>query len=165
MLNQKWGKVKTSTRTWNRTRRNRTWKFEIPFAGLPTAWRNRKFLSTGDSSSEEKWAWASLQVISSKPCNVDYTLNDFHAANPIRIQDYSRIHFRFTRPAATHSMTSHIYSDLALHKIGTVVPRFWLRHDRRIVVAQISQQVLCALWARELAASEVNPIHRDACLE
>lgn len=52
-VNQKWGTVMTSTRTWNRTRRNRTWKFEIPFAGLPTARRNRKFLSTGDSSSED----------------------------------------------------------------------------------------------------------------
>lgn len=65
MLKQKWGTVMTSTRTWNR----RPWNFQIPLAALPTARRNRKFLSTRDSSSEEKWAWLlsklfpTLQVI------------------------------------------------------------------------------------------------------
>ena len=70
---------------------------------------------------------ASLQVISSKPCNFDYTHNDFHAANLIRIQD---------------SIHNHTLIRAMLQPI------------------EISQPVLCASRARELAVSEVNQKHR-----
>ena len=81
---------------------------------------------------------ASLQVISSKPCNFDYTIMTFTRRNPGLLSDFNPESHAHKRHAP--SLPRNVMSLHAQHKN---CPSYI--HDRRIVVAQISQLVSSAV--------------------